>query len=179
MVKYLIALILLALSPLSLADKFCVPTLIVKSKPETKQQVVKLNEKINLHLTQIISLHSNKGARVAVNAICQYLEGAKYTGSEQEWKQYIDNGLNGLLKAGYKDIELTLATDEGTLFTSEHASIEYSFAANKDGNKQVIYNLAVLDKNKNQLHSVSVSGNERIKSAVYQEFKRVLNTFEL
>ena len=51
---------------------------------------------------------------------------------------------------------------------------EYIFTADADGNKQIIKNLALLDKANNSVYTFSVSGNEIVEAEISEEFTRLV-----
>ena len=57
--------------------------------------------------------------------------------------------------------------------------MEYIFTGDIGGNKQVIHNLAVLDKANNQVITLSVSGNEKVTQEIKDEYHRLVSSFSL
>ncbi|MCG7566511.1 hypothetical protein MHM95_09430 [Pseudoalteromonas sp. CnMc7-15] len=158
-------------------SEHCAITIAFKGQAQSRSQQAQLSPKVTLELKQWVDTHSVKGVKVASNVICQHLDGQAYTGSQQEWQAFIDRGIKGLLKAGFKDMQFTRVGSDAELYQGPHKSLEYIYRGTKDDNRQHIYNLAVLNKATNELVTLSVSGNEAANESVYQEFKRLVDSF--
>jgi len=144
-----------------------------------KQQVIPASKDVSIHIKQMLAVQSKDGVKIASNAICQKLSGANYTGSEQEWQSFISSAVNGLLKAKYKDLQITMVGGGDKVYQGKLAHKEYIFTGSVPGNKQYIYNLAVLDKSENTVYTLSVSGNESAIEKVQSEFSRLVDSFKL
>ncbi|WP_042150688.1 MULTISPECIES: hypothetical protein [unclassified Pseudoalteromonas] len=144
-----------------------------------KQQVIPASKDVSIYIKQMLAVHSSSGVKIASNAICQKLSGASYTGSEQEWQSFISSAVNGLLKANYTDLQITMVGEDDKVYQGKLAHKEYIFTGSVPGNKQHIYNLAVLDKSNNTVYTMSVSGNERAVREVKSEFSRLIKSFKL
>ncbi|WP_404341341.1 hypothetical protein [Pseudoalteromonas mariniglutinosa] len=147
------------------------------SKPEQNKQTVQASPTVTMQIEQFLAKKSIKGANIASNVICQHLTGHAYTGSEQEWAGFIDNGIKGLIKAGVKDLQFTKIGENDATYKGDLAHMEYVFTGDNGGNKQIIHNLAVLDKKNNQVITLSVSGNEKVASEIKDEYQRLVNSF--
>ncbi len=147
--------------------------------PKIKKQTIDASPTVKLFLKQYLATQTRNGADIASNVMCQQLIGQQYTGSQQEWAGFIDNGIKGLLKAGVTDIQFTKVGDNDAAYKGPLGNIEYVFTGNNGGNKQVIHNLAVLDKANNQVITLSVSGNEKVTQEIQDEYKRLVNSFSL
>eukprot|EP00493_Phyllostaurus_siculus_P022313 UN22645 len=127
-------------------DNACKFNIKFSSDPKQKQQLLNVAPNVDLKLKQFIAMQSVKGAKIATNVMCQQLIGQQYTGSQQEWQGFINNALNGLKNAGFENLSLTRVGSNDAIYKGELDNYEYIFAGDIGGNKQVIHNLAVLDK---------------------------------
>ncbi|MCP4990437.1 MAG: hypothetical protein GY928_31690 [Colwellia sp.] len=156
----------------------CALVLNFSDKPKKKQQTLKLNATVSMALTNAIALNNSYAARIATNVSCQQLTGASYTGSHVEWAKFFDSATQGLIKASYKELEFTLVGSDEINFKSalaqEFVAKEYDYIGTIGNNKQLIKNLALLDKKNNTLYTFSVSGNVMVESNVKLEFERLL-----
>lgn len=167
-------------SPVVVQQGVCNASLALNAKPIVKQQTIKLNDKVSIDMKQYLSTHSHKGVAIADNTICQKLNGAKYTGSNEEWIGFINNAVNGLKNSGGKEMMLKLMAEEkDKVYKGDNPHREYYFEGDFGGNSQVIYNLAVLDKRKNIIYTLSVSGAFRARTIVKEEYKRLVKSFKL
>lgn len=148
------------------------------TKAKQKSQAIKASPTVTMKLKQFVATKSLKGAKIASNVMCQHLIGHAYTGSEQEFASFIDNGIKGLLKAGLEDLQFTRVGTNDAAYKGELANMEYIFTGDNSGNKQVIHNLAVLDKSNNQVITISVSGNEKVANEIKSEYQRLVNSFK-
>ncbi len=173
--------ILVLLSVLFSANVFsaeaCKVELQFITQPEQRKQVLELSPEINLALVQMISTQNVEGAKVASNFICQQMTGANYTGSQEEWKRFINSAIQGLTNKGYQDVKFIPIKPESKVYKTSLQSIEYNFIATRDNNTQHIHNLAVLDTVKNAVYTISVSGNELAKNQIEREFERLVASF--
>ncbi|AQP99411.1 hypothetical protein B0W48_06100 [Pseudoalteromonas aliena] len=161
------------------ANNACKFDIKFSSDPKQKQQLLNVAPNVDLKLKQFIATKVVKGARVASNVMCQQLIGQQYTGSQQEWQGFINNALQGLLNGGFKDLKLTKVGTNDAAYKGTLGNMEYIFTGDNSGNKQVIYNLAVLDKANNQVITISVSGNEKVTQEIQDEYQRLVNSFSL
>jgi hypothetical protein len=147
-------------------------------KPKIKQQTLKLNATVTMVFTNALALKDGLAARIATNVTCQQLTGTSYTGSDAEWGKFFNSASQGLVKAGYTGLEFTLVGSADEIFQSPLAkqfmAKEYSYTGTIGTNKQLINNLALLDKTTNTLYTFSVSGNVMVESNVRLEFERLL-----
>lgn len=149
------------------------------AEAKVQHQHIPLSPTVSMDLTQQVAQQRfNKVVVVASNMVCQKLTGAAYTGSAQEWKKFIDSAINGLLKAGFKDLSFTAVGSDDKVYQGKLDHQEYILIGNTGGNIQHIHNLAVLDKSKNTVYTLSVSGNEKAQDAVKTEFKRLVGSFK-
>lgn len=159
-------------------EQVCSMFVAFDKKPQIKQQTVNVNANIQLKLSNVVSVNSDLAARIATNVSCQTLTGASYTGSKEEWLGFFDSAIKGLRKANYKELEFTLVGSEDKVYNDEKAqgyiSKEYTYIGTIDDNKQIIKNLALLDKSANTLYTFSVSGNVMVKDEVTKEFFRLV-----
>lgn len=149
------------------------------AKPIKKNQKIALAPNISMELAQYVATKVESDIKIASNVICQHLIGHSYTGTEQEFTSFIENGINGLLKAGFKDLQYTLVGDNDATYRGKLDNIEYTFTGDNNGNKQVIHNLTILDKKQNQVITISVSGNERVADKIKEEYTNLVESFSL
>ena len=149
------------------------------SNPQKKVQQLNIAPNVDLNLKQFIATKQIKAANISSNVICQQLVGQYYSGSEQEWQGFIKNGIQGLLKAGFKDLQYTKVGSDDAVYMGSLDYMEYIFTGDIGGNKQVIHNLAVLDKANNQVITLSVSGNEKVTQEIKDEYHRLVSSFSL
>lgn len=159
--------------------RLCGASYLSQNEIKIKKQSVALNENASINIIQNYSQFTVNHAVIASNVICQEILGQHYTGSKEEWQQFLNSTVSGLLKANVKDIKITLQGTEERVFNSELASREYVIEGDNYGNKQVFYNLAILNQTKSVLYTVSVSGNKRAMSEVKAEFYRLVKSFKL
>jgi hypothetical protein len=160
-------------------DNACQFDIKFASKPQKKQQTIQASPTVSMDITQFIATNTVKAAKIASNVTCQHLIGHSYTGSQQEWAGFIDSGIKGLLKAGVTDIQFTKVGSNDAAYKGTFDNMEYIFTGDNGGNKQVIYNLTVLDKPNNQVITLSVSGNEKVTQEIQDEYQRLVNSFSL
>ncbi|MDO6444328.1 hypothetical protein Q4493_00935 [Colwellia sp. 1_MG-2023] len=175
----LIILILLSWVNISTAKaNNCNIKLALKEPIIKKVQNINLSSQVSLDLEQFLSYGNFDIYRIATNVICQKLSGTKYTGKIDEWQKFFDSALNGLLKEKYKEIKFTLVGNDDAVFKGRNISKEYIFHGDKDGNEQVIYNIAVMSENKQSLFTLSVSGNIAAEKEILSEYKRLVNSMD-
>ena len=160
------------------ANNACQFDIKFASKPQQKNQSIQASPTVSMDLTQFVATQTKKGADIASNVTCQHLIGHSYTGSQQEWAGFIDSGIKGLIKAGVTDIQFTKVGENDAAYKGPLDNMEYIFTGDNGGNKQVIHNLAVLDKAKNQVITLSVSGNEKVTQEIKDEYQRLVNSFK-
>lgn len=164
-------------------EQLCNVALAFTKKPKVKQQTLKLNATVTMVFTNGVAINNSFSAKLASNVTCQQLTGAIYTGSETEWANFFNSANQGLLKANYKQITFTLVGEDEKNFhvdlDTNFIAKEYDYTGTIDGNKQLIKNLALLDKSKNTLYTFSVSGNEIIESNIRLEFERLLASIKV
>jgi len=163
----------LSLCSLNLYANACLVQVEFNNPPKVKHEQHKVNANISLDMSQQLDIQTKGNIKIATNVTCQKLNGAKYSGSEQEWNNFLNTARRGLSATGHKDLKITLYPKDGALFDGKHAQMEYRFSANRQGNKQVIYNLAVLNKEQNTLYVFAVSGNENATRDIEEEFARL------
>ena len=149
------------------------------SDPTVKKQTIKVSQGVELKLKQYVAVRNEKGANIASNVICQHLIGQQYTGSQEEWKGFINTAVQGMLQHGFKDLQFTKVGTDDAIYKGQYPNYEYTFTGDIDGNKQIIHNLAVLDKKNNQVITFSVSGNEKVKSNIKTDYENLINSFSL
>ncbi|MDP5213577.1 hypothetical protein ORJ66_11040 [Pseudoalteromonas tunicata] len=149
------------------------------SESTQRAQQLKIAPNVNLNLKQFIATKQVNAANISSNVICQQLIGQSYTGSEQEWQGFIKNGLDGLLKAGFKELQYTKVGTDDAVYQGGLDNMEYIFTGTIGVNKQIIHNLAVLDKKNNQVITLSVSGNEVVSQEIKEEYQRLIGSFSL
>ncbi|WP_372767914.1 PsbP-related protein [Pseudoalteromonas sp.] len=163
----------------SIVSAKCDATADFVTPPKTKRQSLDLAEGVTLKLAQTISTQIKSNAKIASNVICQVLEGASYTGSEEEWQGFINSAANGLIAKEYQNVTLTLVGEMDATYKGKKQNKEYVFTAKTPSGVQHIHNLAVLDKENNTFYTLSVSGDESIKDEVIKEYKRLVDSFSL
>ncbi|WP_448213057.1 hypothetical protein [Colwellia sp. MEBiC06753] len=151
----------------------------LKAKPLIKSQHIVLNDQVSIDINQWLSTSIINSRKLAVNIICQKLTGANYTGSKEEWMQFIQTAVNGFKKTKATDIQLTIVGLDERVYKESENSQEYTITANFEGNKQIIRNVAILDKKANTVYTLSVSGEVGISTQIEQEFVRVVQSFKL
>lgn len=149
------------------------------SEPKEKQQTLNISDGVDLNIKQFVSVKQIKAANIASNVTCQQLVGQKYTGSQQEWQGFVKNALQGLINAGFKNLQFTRVGQDDAVYEGKLENMEYSFTGAIDKNKQIIHNLAVLDKSNNQVVIISVSGNERVSDEIKEEYTNLVKSFSL
>lgn len=158
------------LSPLSISDF-----------EQSNQQDIDLDSGQRLSIYQWLSqrVTEEHNAKVVKNITCQKLRGARYTGSDEEWAGVISNAVNGLANAKAKDIELTIVGDDRRVYTGSVNNTEYILRFKLSGNQQVVYNFTVLDLIKNEALTISVSGNIVAESEIINDYKRLVELFNI
>lgn len=149
------------------------------SIPQVKEQKVELSADATLYISQQVAKKLENGAVIATNVTCQHLVGQPYQLGEEYWQHYLDNAVKGLGKAGVTSLDVTIVGKDDWVYKGPQEKLEYVFDADFGGNKQEIRNLAVMIEETNSLVSFSVSGNQVVKSAIEQEFKRVVGSFKV
>lgn len=160
------------------ANNACKFDIKFASKPQQKNQSIQASPTVSMDLTQFVAKQTKQGAVIASNVICQHLMGHSYTGSQQEWAGFIDSGVKGLIKAGVTGVQFTKVGTDDAAYKGTLDNMEYIFTGDNGGNKQVIHNLAVLDKANNQVITLSVSGNEKVTQEIKDEYQRLVNSFK-
>jgi hypothetical protein len=169
-----------ALETTATVNKVCQAQVSFTNKVQKKQQEVSLSADMSVSMSQFLSVQSRMyGNKVASNVICQQLVGGRYTGSSQEWSQFMESGITGLQKSSGTKIRVVDVGDEEKHFHQAIDHREYTFYGTFKGSKQVIYNVAILDKLNNTLYTLSVSGAEQLHSDILNEFKRLIKSFKL
>lgn len=161
------------------ANEACKFDIKFTSDPKLKEQTITVAPNVDLKIKQFISVQTVKDAKIADNVMCQQLIGQQYTGSADEWKGFINSAFQGLLNADFKDVKFTKVGTDDAAYKGTLANMEYTFTGNTGGNKQVIHNLAVLDKKNNQVITLSVSGNEKVSEEIKEEYFRLVSSFVL
>ncbi len=160
-------------------DSACQFDIEFSSKPKENSQTVNASPSVTMDIKQFVATKVVKNAKIASNVMCQHLTGHAFTGSEGEFAQFIDNAIQGLLKAGFKDLKFTRVGADDATYKDDLTHLEYIFTGDKAGNKQVIHNLAVIDKKNNQVITISVSGNEKVSDEIKSEYTKLVNSFSL
>mgnify|MGYP000167293279 CR=1 FL=1 len=164
-------------------EQLCLLNVELISEPTNKTQRIDLNKEVAMVLTNAVAVNKNLGIHIASNTTCQQMLGASYTGSKAEWANFFDSALTGLLKAGFKELQLTLVGENDKIFNSPLTKTliakEYVFTGEIGDNKQIIKNLALLDKTNNTIYTFSVSGNVASKEGIIKEYKRLLVSIKL
>jgi hypothetical protein len=159
-------------------NPLCLLEVEFESEPQKKQQIINLNANVKMSIWNRLAIQNHEYAKIATNTGCQKLVGASYTGSAQEWAKFFDSAVSGLVKANYQDVTFTLVGDTEKVYSPENGSKfltkEYTFIAKIKDNKQVIRNLAILDKLNNTLYTFSVSGSIRVEAEIAKEFERLV-----
>ncbi|WP_462180706.1 hypothetical protein [Pseudoalteromonas gelatinilytica] len=167
------------LIPVQRGTEACNFDIKFSSEPKEKQQTLNIGDGVDLNLKQFVSVKQIRAANIASNVTCQHLVGQKYTGSQQEWQGFVKNALQGLMNAGFKDLQFTRVGQDDAIYEGTLDNMEYSFTGVIDKNKQIIHNLAVLDKSNNQVVIISVSGNERVAAEIKEEYTNLVKSFSL
>ena len=158
----------------------CDAQLTFFNSPKYKQQTLKLSNTVSLKLSQYLSTYKSRfGTKVATNVICQRLLGSKYSGSEQEWGDFIQQAITGMQSSGGQHMRLELMGEKTKQFKQQIANKEYKLFGEFNGSMQAIYNVAILDKVHNTVYTISVSGNDKGEKAINEEFLRIIKSFKL
>jgi hypothetical protein len=173
---------------IAITEQVCQLEIDFEKKPRTKKQALNLSADVQMAITNKISINKALKARIATNVSCQKLMGASYTGSEAEWAKFFDSAISGLVQSGSKGLEFTLVGDNDREFNaiatsytdlaSSFIAKEYTFSGEIRGTKQVIRNLALLDKESNILYTLSVSGHDSVTTEIGQEFSRLVTSIK-
>ena len=147
--------------------------------PTVKEQTINVSKGVELKLKQYVAVRTERGANIASNVICQHLIGQQYTGSQQEWQGFIKTAVQGMMQHGFKDLKFTKVGTDDAVYKGQYPNYEYTFTGDIGGNKQIIHNLAVLDKTNNQVITFSVSGNEKVESDIKTDYENLINSFSL
>jgi|GEM_PF-3598003 len=151
-------------------------------------RVITLSDSASLDMNQYLSEKVYDGYKVASNVICQKLNGITYTGSAEEWQGFINNTISGLTKSGGENLQFTLVGTEDSQYSSTFENMryvsnldyrEYTINVTFNKHKQVLYNLAVLDKKYNTMYTLGVSGEVTVDEKIKQEFERLVKSFIL
>lgn len=162
------------------SSQVCNAQLDFVNSPTQSQQQFQLSETVSMILSHYLTSYSSRfGAKVATNVICQTLIGSQYSGSEQEWLQFIQQATSSVKKSGGKDMRLVLVGEKEKLFNQKLNNKEYKFYGEFNELKQTFYNVAILDKNHKSVYIISVSGSVRAEKAIKEEFIRVISSFKL
>lgn len=161
-------------------EQLCGLTLNFESEPARKQQIINMNAQVSMTITNSISIKKSLAAQIATNTTCQQLTGASYTGSQQEWSKFFDSAFSGLVKANYQDLKFTLVGENEKAYTLKNSLMtkEYILTGKIKNNKQIIKNLALLDKENSRMYTFSVSGNEMVAAEIDKEFKRLVSSIK-
>ncbi len=160
-------------------SKVCGAEVTFIAPHEHRESNVNLSETVQINIAQYISKKTMYGAKMASNVQCQSLSGAKYTGSEQEWKSFFKSTGAALSQKGAKNLQLTITGTATKVYQGKLPNREYKFSGDFKEGSQVILNLAVLDLKSNTMYSISVSGGYKIESYIIKEFQRIVDSFTL
>ncbi|WMN61206.1 hypothetical protein NI389_07440 [Pseudoalteromonas xiamenensis] len=151
-------------------------SLFPKSVKKTQQQF-NMNNGGKLSMTQWLNVEtiSESRAKIASNIICQSLQGASYTGEDEEWSQFIQGAARGLVDANATNIEFTLVGTDDATYHGKLDNREYQFIATMDDYKQMMRNITLLNKSRNQVITVSISGNTVIAEEINKEYRRIVS----
>lgn len=163
----------------SSSDNSCKFDVSFNTDPQVKEQTMNVSQGVELKLKQYIAVRTERGANIASNVICQHLIGQQYTGSQEEWKGFINTAVQGMMQHGFKDLKFTKVGTDDAAYKGQYPNFEYTFTGDIGGNKQIIHNLAVLDKKNNQVITFSVSGNEKVESEIKSDYQQLINSFSL
>ncbi len=163
----------------TLASGECNAKVTFLTEAKTRSQVLQLAEGVSLELKQSVASQAEEGAKIASNVICQLLNGASYTGSSQEWQNFIDSANKAMVQKKFEEVTLTMVGDSERVYKGTLDSKEYIYTAKTPNGKQYIYNLAVLDIANNAMYTLSVSGHESVNAAVATEYRRLVKSFHL
>jgi len=172
-------LFLITFASSSIANEQCSAKVNFLTVPKIQSQTVPLADEVSLKLNQYLATQSKDGAKVASNVICQQLIGASYTGSDEEWKNFLESAINGLKRNNLQDIQFTLVGEVDKVYKGDLENKEYSFVFKSSAGVQNVYNVAILDLENNTIYTISVSGHESVKESVYQEYKRIVSSFQI
>lgn len=162
-----------------ISDKSCKFDVSFLTDPSVKEQTINISKGVELKLKQYVAVRTKNGANIASNVICQHLIGQQYTGSQEEWKGFLNTAVQGMIQHGFKDLKFTKVGTDDAIYKGQYPNYEYTFTGDIGGNKQIIHNLAVLDKANNQVITFSVSGNEKVESVIKKDYENLINSFSL
>lgn len=148
------------------------------SKAQHKTQSLSVTEMVSLELSQYVAKQVVSNAAIVSNVTCQKFIGHQYSGSQEEWAGFVKSALDGLIKAGFTDLQFTRVGTDESIYQGKLDNLQYRISGDIGGNQQIIQNLTLLDKAKNQVYTLSVSGNEKVKSEIEHEFARLVASFK-
>lgn len=157
----------------------CETSFVLDSDYQKSESSYQLNANATLKMTQLVAKNTVHGATLASNVYCQQLSGMSYTGSDQEWQGYFKNTSIALANKGAKNLKFTVIGTDDKAYKGSKAHREYKFIGDFNEGHQVIYNLALLDLEKNTMYTVSVSGDFKLEDYVYKEFHRIVSSTSL
>lgn len=146
---------------------------------ESNKSNFQLGQNVTMAMHQFVGKQTAFGRVVATNLVCQALNGANYTGSEQEWEQYFYNTQGTLKAKSATDLQLTILGSKDELYKGPLNHREYKFKGEFAEGKQVIYNLAIVDTENNVMYTLSVSGSESVEQLVLDEYKRAVKSLRI
>ncbi|WP_462164586.1 hypothetical protein [Pseudoalteromonas xiamenensis] len=155
----------------------CNFSMLLSDNAKKTHQVIDMKNGQKLIMTQWLQVEtqSKANAKLATNIICQSIQGRLYTGSNEEWSQFINSAAQGLVQAQAKNIEFTLVGTDDATYQGTMDNREYQFVASIGRYKQVIKNITLLNNSKDEVMTISVSGNEAIADNINQEYKRIVS----
>lgn len=163
----------------SFTQDLCNSTISFLTKPVRATEHYDIAAEQSLDITKLITDQTLESRIIASSVTCQQLKGLSYSGNAKEWSNFLDMIIKGMRGTGFTDLQFTLVGSDKSLYKTELNHKEYIFTGDRGGNKQVIYNLAVLNESKTTMFTLSVGGNEYVKDEVYNEFKRLVTSFKL
>ncbi|MFC3033091.1 hypothetical protein ACFOEE_11210 [Pseudoalteromonas fenneropenaei] len=161
------------------AAEYCDLSLSFETEPKYSSQIVDVHEGKKLKLKRWVAIQTiaASSARRATNVTCQTIDGVVYSGGTEEWKQFIESAAKGLSQANAKDIRFTLIGSDEALYHGKLEHLEYRFDAVIGDHEQVIKNITLIERDRNEVITVSVSGSKLVEEEIISEYQRVIELF--
>ena len=125
-----------------------------------------LNEGGVAKVHQYISKKNVDNFYIAVNVMCQILEGQTYTGSSEEWLNFFNTSIGNFSKSQYENIKFTLLGENERVVKNSKNSREYFIVGNKGSDVQKVKSLALMSTDKTIMLTLAISGNEAISTEI-------------
>jgi len=171
-----IFILIVASATTSAKTKTCGHKFVLPETTKDRTQIVDLAPGKSVELSQYLFFTSAKKAQIATNVVCQKVSGISYTGQPEEWKKFFDSALTGFVNTGYQHLSFTLVGENEAVLKNNNLAKEYIFRGTKEGNEQIIYNVAMLSTDYSSMLTISVSGNVIASEEIKNEFIKITST---